>query len=247
MTIAAIIDALALPSDARVDQRVPKKLLLEKGTPTAADKRHIQDGLEELRWIAALKPSTVGVPDYRDDTRAYLEIAVLTLVLRSEAKSTRLSELVHRAIPYPVVLVAAQAENLTLSLAHKRSSQNEAGATVLNGALVSVDLLPADSSLYAGLAIGSQPRANLMAVYQGWIEWVEALKASRITGRFMRCSSPESTAARRSALELHDRLEHEIRSLRTQATKETQLNRRVDLNLTIRRLEAELAEAVANL
>ncbi len=76
-----VIAALALPAEARVDQRVPKKLLMEQGAPTAADKRQIQDGIEELRWVAALKPSNIGVPAYRDDVREYLEIAVLSVRL----------------------------------------------------------------------------------------------------------------------------------------------------------------------
>jgi len=45
MSFGPVIDALALPSEARVDQRVPKKLLLEQCAPTAADKRKIQDGV----------------------------------------------------------------------------------------------------------------------------------------------------------------------------------------------------------
>ena len=77
------IAALDLPASSRVDQRVPKKLLLENGAPTAADKRHINDGIEELLWLAALKPTTIGVPEYRDDVREYLEIAVLRLTLRA--------------------------------------------------------------------------------------------------------------------------------------------------------------------
>lgn len=35
-----LIRALALPASCRVDQRVPKKMLIESGAPTAADKRH---------------------------------------------------------------------------------------------------------------------------------------------------------------------------------------------------------------
>ena len=58
-------------------KRVPKKLLVEQGAPTAGDKRQIKDGIEELTWIAALKPSNIGVPAYRDDVREYLEIAVI--------------------------------------------------------------------------------------------------------------------------------------------------------------------------
>ena len=74
-----------------MDQRVPKKLLVENGAPTAADKRQINDGIEELVWLAALKPATIGVPVYRDETREYLEIAVLALTLRAGAKAARLS------------------------------------------------------------------------------------------------------------------------------------------------------------
>ena len=111
MSLAPVINALALPADARVDQRVPKKLLLEQGAPTAADKRQIQDGIEEMIWVAALKPTNIAVPAFRDDVREYLEIAVLTVTLRSAAKPTRLIELIHRAIPYPLVLVAAHGDS----------------------------------------------------------------------------------------------------------------------------------------
>jgi hypothetical protein len=45
MTSTAVIAALQLPADSRVDQRVAKKLLAENGAPTASDKRHIHDGI----------------------------------------------------------------------------------------------------------------------------------------------------------------------------------------------------------
>src|ERR1019366_9481006 len=99
----ALLAALDLPAGSRLDQRVPKKLLLENGAPTAADKRHINEGIEELLWLCALKPTTMGVPEFRDDVREYLEIAVLRLTLRVGAKTRRLVELVHRAVPYPVL------------------------------------------------------------------------------------------------------------------------------------------------
>ena len=101
MNFDRVINALPLPQDARVDQRVPKKLLLEQGAPTAPDKRQIQEGLEEMFWVAALKPTNVAVPEFRDDVREYLEIAMLTATLRSATQPTRLVELIHRAIPYP--------------------------------------------------------------------------------------------------------------------------------------------------
>src|SRR5207244_694238 len=74
----------------------------------ADDKRRINDGLEEVHWLAALKPTTIGVPEFRDSARDYLEIAVLSAVLRVGAQAARLAELIHRAVPYPVLLIASQ-------------------------------------------------------------------------------------------------------------------------------------------
>jgi len=72
---SAVIDALGIPSGARIETRVPKKLLIEQGMPTAGDKRAVQDGIEDIRWIGALKPNTVGVKAFSDEVREYLEIA----------------------------------------------------------------------------------------------------------------------------------------------------------------------------
>ena len=41
--------------------------------------------------------------EYRDEAREYLEVAILRLVLRATARLGRLIELVHRAVPYPVM------------------------------------------------------------------------------------------------------------------------------------------------
>jgi Domain of unknown function (DUF4391) len=253
MNAAAVIAALALPPEARVDKRVAKKLLVEQGAPTAGDKRQIQEGIEELTWIAALKPSNIGVPAYRDDVREYLEIAVISAELRTTAKAGRLTELIHRAIPYPVVLLAVHGNVTSLSLAHKRLALNDNTAVVLDGNLIIsppllVRLLVASDEPTArfleSLPLTAQPTVHLCATYQGWIDRVEALQSARVTGGFALAQSPQAAAERRAALVGYDRIRREIVGLRARALKETQINRRVDLNLNIRRLEAEALSLV---
>ena len=249
MKAADVIAALTLPSEARVDQRVPKKLLVETGAPTATDKRQINEGIEELQWIAALKPTTIGVPEYRDDVREYLEIAVLSLNLRPDAKTGRLVELIHRAIPYPLLLVTEQLDHMTLSLAHKRWSQGEAGKMVLDDAVTLCDLVQhaATGAFLDSLSLALQPRSHLLDLYQGWLNCLEAFQAARITGRFTPLTRSEAVAARSEALVEYDHLVRQIGNLRAQAEKEPQISRRVDLNIEIIRLTAELAESHKNL
>lgn len=252
MTADELIGALALPGAALVDQRIPKKLLAENGAPTAADRRQVNEGIEGLQWVAALKPATIAVAAYRDALREYVEIAVLRLSLRSEAKEKRLVELVHRAVPYPVVLVTQRANNASLSLAHKRWSAGEAEATVLDGEIVSVAQQDISDDAVSkafrdALALSGLPRASLHTLYSGWIDVVLALRVARVTGVFSLPESAERGESRRLALAECVRLEAEMAAIRAAAEKETQMPRQAEMNLALQRLRTAHADALGRL
>jgi hypothetical protein len=196
MTVDALINALNLPVGSRVGQRVPKKLLLENGASTAADKRLINDGIEEIHWIAAMKPATLGVPAFRDDTREYVKI-----VLDGD----------------PVVVVCSGAS-----------------------ALVEAEFLEA-------LDVTRQPRADLFAFYQGWLDVAHALQAAQTTGIFKLLESADQLAARRAALQSCIILQVKIASLRSAAGKASQMARQIELNIELKRTQAELEVARAQL
>ena len=268
-----VVKALALPERARVDQRVPKKMLAEHGAPTTADRRLLTEGIEELQWIAALKPGTVSVPEHRAGGRQYLELAVLSMQVRAThgkaSQWLRLAELVHRAVPYPVLLIQALTPNvaaspqdptpkspvpLALSLAHKRAAQNQAGKVVLDGEMVFTDLVgtahgavSVAGRLLEVLALDRQPHQDLMALYQGWVDCLTAAEAARLTGQFRLPNGAAAAAAQREALHVCQRLEQEAARLRRQAAKERQIAKQVDLNLALQRLEASLKAARARL
>lgn len=244
MTLEGLLAALDLPIATRVGQRVPKKMLLENGAPTAADKRVINDGIEELQWFAALKPSTIGVAGHRDDEREYLEIAVLGLTLRAGAKVKRLIELVHRAVPYPVLLLVQHGDKQGLSLCHKRGALNEAGRTVIDGDPIEVflgdDPRGADASVFLrALAFALQPRADMWVLYQGWMDTLLAQQVAALTGAFESATSRMHAESRRADLRRYEQLDNDIARLRSAAAKESQVARQVDLNLQIQRARAE--------
>jgi len=246
MNMQAVLEALDLPESCRVNQRVPKKLLLENGAPATGDKRAINEGIEELIWLAALKPVTIGVPEFRDESHEYLEIAVLLLTLRDGAKTARLVELVHRAIPYPVLLLTEEGADLSISVANKRWSQGEVDKMVLEGAVVSVSWLKEFDTIIlaefrSSLALGSQPQANLYLLYQGWLGVLIALNAAKVTGRFALAENSEYAAERCDALREYGLLHDEVVHLHTLAAKEKQIPRQVELNLELKRIEAQLA------
>ena len=253
MILSDLIAALELPASSRVDQRIPKKLLVENGAPTAVDKRNINEGIEEIQWAASLKSSTVGVPEYRDETCEYLEITVLHIALRQDVKAARIAELTHRAIPYPLLLLLTTQDRLILSMAHIRWAQNVAGKVVLDGEPVVVtlagDSISPDilSAFLQSLSITRQPRANLKALYQGWLDTLTALQVAQVTGVFAQSATAEQASDRRAVLQDRRRLEAEAVRLRNIAAKENQLARRVEINIELQRLQRELDSAMQQL
>jgi len=246
MKVEAVIAALDLPNSAMVNQRVPKKLLAENGAPTSADKKSILDDIEEVLWIAALKPSNVAVPAYQDNTRTYAEIAVICLELRESAKVSRIAELVHRAVPYPVVLLVRKEADLFVSVVNIRKAQNEAEKTVLDGKCVLAAIkndVSGDRFLRA-VSMLNQPRTDLFALYQGWIDTAMALEAAEITGNFNPSNSREQAQNRHDALQQCREVKAKLDTLRLAAKKERQLARQVALNNEIRSISAELAAAI---
>ena len=243
-----LIAAMDLPLAARVDRRVPKKLLLENGAPTAADRRLITESIESLSWVAALKPTTIGIPAFVDDVREYLEVAVISLTVRNQSKVVRLANLVHRAIPYPILLVFQDERQVGLSAVHKRRSLGEAGKVVLDdeGVWVSVDDAadaPWLPEFLDALALSRLPRTSMLTLYQGWIDTLVALVAARLTGTFSLLASAPEAGARRAATSDYERTETEIGRVRKLAARETQVSRQVELNQQLARLRATLSEA----
>lgn len=247
-----LVAALGFPESAAVNQRIPKKMLVETGAPTAADKRAITDGIDDIHWLAALKPVTVGIPAYQDEARDYLEIAILSINLRAEAKASRIAELVHRAIPYPTFLMAYSQAGVSISLAHKRWAQNEAGKTVLDGDVLEANLHSPErpdviEQFVDALSLEKQPRLSLHALYQGWMDTVIALQTAFVTGGFSVSSSREQAAARHQALLESKRLKTELGRLRGLAAKERQVAKQVELNLEIKRIQGDLGVTLGKL
>src|SRR5207253_1763997 len=93
------------------------------------------------------------------------------------------------------------------------------------------------------LKLDRQPRRNLQALFQGWMDTLLAWNAAQWTGAFTIASDAKHAVARETALRDCARCETDIARLRAAAKKEKQLAKQVELNLALKRVEAELSAA----
>lgn len=243
--VAALFDALALPAAARVDRRVAKALLAERGELSAADRRIVEAGVERLDWRATLKPGTAGVPAHADEARDYAQLLVMTAVLRPDAAPARLSPLMHRAVAHPLVLVLGNEEGAVLSVGAKRRHGREAGRAVLERIACSPPVRggtdAAERAFLDSLALDRVPAPDLYALHLAWGDRADAYAAARVAGPFRLPATEAEAEARRAALAAYDAQARRAATLRRAARSERRLNASLDRAREAMQADAELA------
>ena len=123
VTLEAFIDHLSIPKSCELNKPVFKKLFLENGVLDIADKTALKDDVDKIRWLYTLKPATINVAAYVDSERDFSEIAVLQVELTSAKRLKRIATFIQRSIPYPLILLFTQENQVCLSVSDKRINQ----------------------------------------------------------------------------------------------------------------------------
>lgn len=247
-----LYELMAIPESCYLGKRIYKKLFHENADLGATDKKAFRDDIDTVVWRYTLKPSTIPIQPYADDTREYHEIAILEVILKSDKRTRRIAEVVHRSIPYPVLLVLLHSPRVAISAAQKRFSLAEHGAIVAEDIRLTdwLDLEePAGlhQQFIESLALSSLPQTHFYALYSALFERVVALEAARLTGVFELNGSADQVQERLGRIADCRGIEQEISELRAALKKETHFNRQVELNTKIKALEQRLKSTAAQL
>ena len=105
--IDVLYNKLGIPESCHLGKRIFEKLFHENTKLGATDKRAFREDIDIITWQYTLKPSTIPIQAYEDEQREYQEVAVLQVDLKTQNRTSRIAEIIHRAIPYPLVTVFA--------------------------------------------------------------------------------------------------------------------------------------------
>ena len=128
--INVLYSKMAIPESCYLGKRVFKKLFFENAKLNSTDKKVFREDIDTIIWQYTLKSTTIQIQPYEDNEREYPEIAVLQINFKNSKRYKRVAQVIHRAIPYPLVLIFSDNKNCALSLAPKRFSQVEKEAII---------------------------------------------------------------------------------------------------------------------
>jgi len=250
--IDVIYDMMSIPEACHLGKRVFKRLFHENAELSATDKRAFQEDIDTIIWQYTLKPNTIPIQTYEDDQREYQEVALLQVDLKTQKRIGRIAEVMHRAIPYPLVIVFAFGTTCAISLAHKRFSQAEQGAIVAEEFIITdwIDLsalTPVQQAFLDSLATSILPYTHFFAFYSALVDRLIAVECARLSGEYRLESAAVKLQNRRKQLAACHELEVRIAEYKAAIKKETQFNRQVELNTQIKRLEQRLLQMGAEL
>ena len=225
-------DFLNIPDSFFIGNTIYKKLFYENADLSTSDKSLFTDTISKITWIYCLKPETINIPAYKDEVRDYPEIEVIEVLVYKDYKLKRIAEIIMRTIPYPMVLIFKLEDKRKLYVAHQRTNQNDSSKNTIEE-FIATDWLESDSALFDKLDIKQMRFANFYALYSDIVDTISIYNLSTIMPTDDNITGAE---ARELSAKIED-IEQEITSLRAKLKKETQFNRKMELNIEIKRLE----------
>lgn len=236
--IQPFLEALAIPNTCTVNKPIFKKHFYENTDLDPTSKKALRADINKIKWLYALKPSTVNCNAYRDAEREYDEIAYLQIELSNTIRRQKIATFVNKAIPYPLVILFTFDNHISIAIADKRINQADKTKWVIEDIWITHWFNPRmpnehQTQFMQDMTMKNLSFSNFYAFYTDIKHRVIALNASDKSG-FYRLTSHDTTINRANALRELDKLEQEKSELQNKLAKETQIGQQVEISTKIK-------------
>lgn len=202
----------------------------------AADKQFLQDSVQSIYMLASLKTDNTHIAVYEDDKELYQEIQFLYVKTKDKGDSTKIYKMLAHLIPYPLVILTDGPDSFTIYTGRFEK--------LSTGFLKLVNVYPypvyQDENLEEVLqqiSLIDLPRQNLKTFYDGLRNEIATATAKSQYGEAVGNITDEEK-------DQLDALKKQIEDLRGQIKKERQLNRKIDMQMKLKKLKDELSSKI---
>ncbi len=278
----ALYRHMALPDTAFLGTRITKKMLNDSASHngivlTTQEKQLISESVQSIEWRYTLKPETINIAAWVTDQVEYAEVALLHLRLKSQPTANdtqlhacfnKLAKLLHKLIPYPLIVVVEHGEALALSLADKRINQADKTKWVVEHVYQTPWFIPKrlsgeQQAFLLDFSLKNAANINYYALYQDLIAMLIALETSKISGCYL-AKNPalnslhaagkpdkqrigsgvveQSNSEKTALLKQLENLEAELNAIRNKLKNETQMSSKMRLNVEAQKLKQTMAD-----
>jgi len=247
---------LKLPDNCWVNQKLPKTFFKRNFEITLSEKKLLDDFsiIQQMEVLALVNQETANISAFTEPTSSYEEIVILAVQTTSEQfdkQKYKISQLIQKYIPNPILLIIYDYNRLIISVAEKRINSNDATKRVIEKEYIT-DIITTETvdekqeHFFENLAFDKANKLDLRHYYNHFIQSVVGLQTAQIKGTFVARpieQSKENVLILEQILALQD----QINSLENIARKETQVAEMVKWNIKINENRIEIKQLTEKL
>ncbi|OPJ62562.1 DUF4391 domain-containing protein [Clostridium oryzae] len=244
-------EKMNIPPSCEVGSTIFKKLFYENANMNSSDKKIFTEDVEKITWKYSFKEENLNIKPLITEELDYEEIAVIEISLANDLKYKRIAEIVQMTIPYPLILIFTHKDRILINSAGKRINKaDESRNTVENyvySPWINLSALKGNElQFFEALNIRNFSFVNMYMFYNSFVDRLNVFNASVITGNFEKLSSKNIEEVNSLNKEIQS-LSTDIENLRSSLKQEVQFNRRIDINIEIKKLEEERTNLIKKL
>ena len=217
----------------RLDQFIAKKNFLSLSNLNKAEKEDLSNYVKKIILSFQLEPSKSNIKNYKDEIREYPLINFFTIEVAGGANTKRIAKFVMSAIPYPCVIVFRHEDDMQIAVAHQRINQNDKEKNVLEE-IITTAWQPYNEILFD---IEIMNLSNFYTLYSDIVDFISIHNAKQ-SGAIKEETVIDGETARQLLVK-KQQLEIQITNLRTRLKNETQFNKKMEINMEIKKLEGD--------
>lgn len=247
--LSLFTDILQLPSRCLLNKKITKAFFKRNFDLTIAEKTLLDKQLLSAELFATISSENANIDLYQADDISYNEVLIVFANMNSEtfeADHLKVAELIHKHIPYAILLCVYNNEQMVWSTFEKRINQKDTNKRIIDSRHFT-ELIPLQEctvlqqDFLNSLAFSQLRKTNLYELYNSYTERIFALQASYLNSTFTVRTKSRTQDDMRLLAKIAV-LQQEIEGLSNTAKKETQLNKQVNLNLQIQNKRSEMAQ-----
>ena len=227
-----IYNKLNIPDECRINRTVFKKMFYDNIAISKGDKDLFIDSIDKITWIYCLNQDNMNIPAYITEEREYLEIEIIEVTLSENKGIKRIAEIIMRAIPYPMLLIFSFEGKYQLWAAHQRFSLADNSKVTLEEPIFT-EWQEENSILWDRLNISKLRYTNFYDMYSDLIDAIAVFNVSKLTDKEINGEDA------RKLLRSNAEIDSQIAVLRAELKKATEFNRKMEINMKIKKLEKE--------
>lgn len=223
------------PSATIINRNLPK-VQIYSHIKSTTDKQLLQNSVQSIYMLASMKTHNTRIAMYEDDKVLYQEIQFLYVEMKEKSDPTKIYKMLAHLIPYPLVILFEASDCFTIYTGRFEK--------ISSGFLKLVNIYPSPvyqnedlEKVLQQLTLINLPKQNLKIFYDGLRDEIVSATAKLQYDENIGSITGEDK-------DQLDNLKKQIENLRSSIKKENQLNRKIDMQMKLKKLKDELSSII---